>query len=75
MFRFKSFFKKGIPRTFNRSRHSLVHDTSSYHQFALGTSKGISDLVIKHKITEPIGYSDTGYNDKSVTVTVFAVPK
>ena len=28
-----------------------------------------------NETTEPIGYSDTGYSDKSVTVTVFAVPK
>ena len=27
------------------------------------------------RYTEPIGYTDTGYSDKLVTVTVFAVPK
>ena len=25
--------------------------------------------------TEPIGYSDTGYSDKSATVTVLTIPK
>ena len=27
-----------------------------------------------NETTEPIGHSDTGYFDKSITVTVFAVP-
>ena len=54
---------------------SLKGPQKSCFTFELLVLQGFLIVKWNDNCTEPIGYSDTGYSDKLVTVTVFAVPK
>ena len=67
--------EKPVPRNFRQTLQCSLQVEEMLKSQDVVKELGQDQVSEGGAITEPIGYSDTGYSDKLVIVTVFAAPK